>query len=174
MGRFASYKNDDRKHQKFVTLNNAGNSPENPVVPGITFWIVYHRHAGEALRKLWIQRPAEPLPGHLYTDLTSRVVTTASDFSCRVVSGTDLKPATDYTAPQLNKIMWTTSHGLSISYIYVAPGPVDDDGEWKTGERSILLNGYDGYDPYNPLLDYGDASTIPSEESDYEYPWECP
>ena len=145
----------------YLTLNNAGNHPDNPILPRLQFKMYYHRHdATEEFWKCWIQ-----YNGEIYTELTEYVYSGEGvEFGKYVVivdSTIDFKTGTsDAGGPELNKVIWTTSFGEKVTHLYVAQEPAHD----------ILVNGYNAGDPLQPFLDPV-PPTSETRDSNYEYPY---
>ena len=136
---------------KFILVNNAGDSPENPIVKGLQFRVSLHKHdATVMISRAWITHGSSKSLD--VTDVTGSVTENDADAFYDVITGTEIKSE----APALlNVLHWTTSDGVHVKRgIFCAERP----------EHDILLNGYDGKDVLKPriiptLLPFGVGGT---------------
>lgn len=129
---------------EYATLNNAGNSADNPILEGIRFKITLEKHdAAETLKKAWIESPL----GTAFLDITSLVSSTATTFSFSVWSGTHLRHA---RPAALSIIHISTSSRKVKRGLYVVTAPTIDIGGGarlavaESLPHRIELDGYNG------------------------------
>jgi hypothetical protein len=136
---------------KFIVVNNAGDSPENPVVKGLKFRVTFNKHDSTVtITRAWITHGSSNSTD--LTDLTTSVTESDEDAFYDAITGTELKTA---TPSLLNVLHWTTSDGVHVKRgLFCAERP----------EHEILFNGYDAKDVLKPriiptLLPFGVGGT---------------
>ncbi len=136
---------------KFIVVNNAGDSPENPVVTGFKFRVTLHKHSAlVTVSRAWITHGGSASMD--VTDVTGSVTENDEDAFYDVTTGTEIKSD---TPALLNVLHWTTSDGVHIKRgLFCAERP----------EHEILFNGYDAKDATKPriiptLLPFGVGGT---------------
>jgi hypothetical protein len=122
-----------------LTVNHAGDSPENPLVTGLAFRLKIHKHGSSVtIRKCWISHGSAS--GEIVTELTSSVVEMDEEAYVDITVGTELRSS---TPSMLNVIHWTTSDEVHEKRaVYCADRP----------PHEILLDGYDAQDPFKPYV----------------------
>ena len=136
---------------KFIVVNNAGDSPENPVVNGLKFRVTLHKHDSTVtISRAWITHGSSSSED--VTDMTSLVTENDEDAFYDAITGTEIKSS---DPSLLNVLHWTTSDGVHVKRgLFCADRP----------EHDILINGYDGKDVLKPriiptLLPFGVGGT---------------
>lgn len=119
-----------------ITVNNAGNARDNPIVAGLAFRLRLAKHgASDVLRRCWVS-----VGGVFEGDLTGLCSETDEEVAVDVVAGVHLTPG---TPPTLNVVHFTTTEGKHAKAgVWVADLP----------EHKIELDGYDAEDPAKPLI----------------------
>ncbi len=136
---------------KFIVVNNAGDSVENPLVEGLSFRVTLHKHSSTVtISRAWITHGSSSSED--VTDMTSVVTENDEDAFYDVTTGTEIKAD---KPSLLNVLHWTTSDGVHVKRgLFCADRP----------EHEILFNGYDAKDVTKPriiptLLPFGVGGT---------------
>jgi len=135
----------------FIVVNNAGDSPDNPVVEGLKIRVTLNKHdSSVTITRAWITHGGSSSED--VTDMTTSVTESDENAFYDATTGTEIKSG---TPSLLNVLHWTTSDGVHVKRgLFCAERP----------EHDILMNGYDGKDVLKPrivptLLPFGVGGT---------------
>jgi hypothetical protein len=134
---------------EMATLNNAGDSPDNPIIKGFSFRVVMHKHnENDHLRHCWIT--THQVGGGVYIDLTHYCVETATEIYVDIPKGMQQlikKPwidggLIDPVSPVLNIIHFTSTSGHVQAGFWISNEP----------PNMICIDGYNAKDRTKPLI----------------------
>lgn len=121
---------------RMLRVNNAGDYGENPVLEGVKFTAILHKHnADEEFLKVWVTTEADGV----VVDATARATETDEEVSVTLVAGEDL--VAGFPAI-LNTLHFTTSYGHIKGGLYCATQP----------RAMVLLDGYNADDEDRPAI----------------------
>jgi len=129
---------------EFATLNNAGDSQDNPILQGLYFTIRLEKHVvGETLKSAYVEHPYRVI----FNDLTASCVESDSEVTVEIRAGVDVQHA-DPAA--LNVVHFATTYRKVKRAFYVVTAPGEDIGGGARLEtpgslpHRILLDGFNG------------------------------
>jgi len=119
-----------------IQLNNGGYSDENPLISGMVHHASLHKHnSDETLKHCWVS-----VGSTIYSNLTSRCVTTDEEISVKITEGTDSSAGSPLSIK--NVIHFTTTEGHYKGDFYVLQRP----------PIMITLDGYNAENMGEPLI----------------------
>lgn len=120
---------------RMLKVNNAGDYGENPVLEGVQFTAILHKHnAADQFLKVWVTTEADGV----VVDATDRATETDEEVSVTLIAGDDL--VAGFPAI-LNTIHFTTTNGHVKGGIYCA-----------TPRAMVLLDGYNADNENRPAI----------------------
>lgn len=133
---------DERSNIPMLRLNNAGDSPRNPIIKGIRFTYRYHRHGpNEVFKSLLVRDTA----ANLIFDLSANVVE-ASDYLLTVAVNSATNLLSGFPNPVLNIFHMTTEINGVFHFA--------KHGLWVVDviDNMVLLDGYNANVEERPTI----------------------